>query len=140
MPDAPTDPKELAEMLEAIARKIRKGAVQPPVPATPPAVGGLHVAAPLDSEESDPWVGEMDVFSDETHVTVTAETRNVDAGAVHVSVADGRLHIGAGDGAHAVRRALLLPAPVDEEHAYATFRNGVLDVVLPRRGAGRRGG
>lgn len=130
MPDAPSDPKEMADILEAIARKMRK---VPGAPAAAGVPGGVTVAAP--AEEPGPWLGEVDVFSDETHVTVTAQTRNADASHVHVSVADGRLLIGLGEGLKAARRDLPLPVAVDEEHAYATFRNGVLDIVLPRKGA-----
>lgn len=139
MPEAPTDPKDVADMLEAIARRMRRATpAEQSVPAT--AAGGFYVSAPPAAEASGPSLGEVDVFSDSHHVTVTAETRNADAAHVHVSVSEGRLHINVGDGAAAVRRELALPAPVDEEHAYATFRNGVLDVVLPRRGAVVRGG
>lgn len=116
-------------MLEAIAKKLRK---DPSAPS--PSPGSLEVTLPpVTVEDADPVLGEVDVFTDATAITVTAETRNADAATVHVSVADGRLFIGLGEGARAIRRDLALPAPVDEERAYATFRNGVLDVVLPRR-------
>lgn len=137
MPESKDDPKDVADMLEAIARKLRKG---PAAPTGAPSPGGLHVAAPSGSEETAPWLGEVDLFSDATHVTVTAQTRNADAAHVHVSVADGHLLIGVGEGSLAMRKDVALPAPIDEEHAYATFRNGVLDVVLPLKGSGRRGG
>ena len=134
MPDAPSDPKDMADMLDAIARRMRNA---PGAAATTPATagpGGITIAAPL-ADGANPWLGEVDVFSDATHVTVTAQTRNADASHVHVSVAEGRLLIGLGEGAQAVRRDLPLPVAVDESQAYATFRNGVLDVVLPRKGA-----
>jgi len=50
-----------------------------------------------------------------------------------VSLLDGRLLINLGEGPQAFRRDLPLPAAVDEDAAVATFRNGVLDVVLPRK-------
>lgn len=119
-------------MLEAIAKRLRKedGAAG----RKPPA--GIEVVSPptYGPEDDEPNVGAVDVFADDRHVTVTIETRNIDAGSVHVSVADGRLMINLGEGASACRRDLPLPAAVDEEQAYATFRNGILDVVLPRRG------
>lgn len=138
MADAPADPKDMADMLADIARDMRKSRGE----AAPTAAPGdtLRVEMPPPAkDDAAPWLGEIDLFSDEAYVTVTIETRNAEASALRVSVADGRLHVNLGEGVRAMQRDLPLPVPVDEEHAYATFRNGVLDVVLPRRGAVRRG-
>jgi HSP20 family molecular chaperone IbpA len=81
--------------------------------------------------DEEPAFGAVDLFTDERAVTVTMETRNVDPATVHVSLAEGKLLIGVGEGVGALRRDLTLPAAVDEGAAFATFRNGVLDVVLP---------
>ncbi|HEX2021845.1 MAG TPA: Hsp20/alpha crystallin family protein [Candidatus Thermoplasmatota archaeon] len=128
--EPPTTPKDVADALEALARRIRRADGQPPS-------RGIEVTLP-GADAGDPSLLEVDVFSDDSHVTVTAQTRNADAASVHVSVADGRLFIGLGDGPRACRKDLVLPAPVDEDQAYATFRNGILDVVLPRRDPARR--
>jgi hypothetical protein len=137
--DAPSSPKDVADLLEALARRIRndpafgKGTPLRPAPVTP--ASGMHVSAP--PQKVDPFVdeepafGAVDLFTDERAVTVTVETRNVDPATVHVSLAEGKLLIGVGEGAGALRRDLALPAAVDEGAAFATFRNGVLDVVLP---------
>ena len=136
--DAPSSPKDVADLLEALARRIRNDPAfgrAPPAPARPATASGMHVQPP--AQKVDPFVddepafGEVDLFSDGHNVTVTVETRNVDPAAVHVSLAGGKLLIGVGEGEHALRRDLALPAPVDEGAAFATFRNGVLDVVLP---------
>ena len=86
-----------------------------------------------------PVIGAIDLFADDEAVTVTAETRNADASSVKVTLADDKLWIGLGEGPLAIRRDVKLPKAVDEESAVATFRNGVLDVVLPvkkpKRGA-----
>lgn len=122
MTDKPSDPKDVADTLESLARRIRDtsatGAPQAVSVTAPPA-------------EEGPTLGALDIFSDKDAITVTAETRNADASSVHVSLLDGRLLIGLGEGAKAFKRDLPLPAPVDENAAVATFRNGVLDVVLP---------
>lgn len=91
----------------------------------------LTVSSAAIGDDGRPSLGELDVFTDERAVTVTAQTRNTDAASVHVSLLNGHLLIGLGEGSSAFRRDLPLPAPVDEEGAVATFRNGVLDVVLP---------
>jgi HSP20 family molecular chaperone IbpA len=139
--DAPSSPKDVADMLEALARRIRNdpsfGKAGAP---RAEAKAGISVSAPQRIDppgvDDEPGLGAVDVFSDGEHVTVTIETHNVDPSSVHVSLAGGRLLIGVGEGPQALRRDLPLPAPVDEEAAFATLRNGVLDVVLPvRQGA-----
>jgi HSP20 family molecular chaperone IbpA len=135
MADAPSSPKDVADMLDALARRIR---ADPSFRMTPPA-RGMQVApassnVEIREELGGPQLGAVDVFRDERAVTVTIETRNADASSVHVSLAEGRLLINLGEGPNALRRDLDLPAPVDEDAAFATFRNGILDVVLPLRG------
>lgn len=138
MAEPPSSPKDVADMLDALAKRIR---ADPNFRITPPA-RGMQVIPPSSNlevkEESDaPQLGAVDVFRDERAVTVTVETRNADAASVHVSLADGRLLINLGEGPNALRRDLDLPAAVDEDAAFATFRNGILDVVLPLRGTVR---
>lgn len=111
-------------MLESLARRVRED------PSFSPSAH-LTVAPPAEILDEGPSLGALDIFSDERTVTVTVEAHNTDASHVHVSLLDGRLLIGLGEGSRAFRRDLPLPQPVDEENAVATFRNGVLDVVLP---------
>lgn len=120
--------KDVADLLEDLARKIQ---TDPEWGAGRPSheEGGVTIVTPLEA----PAIGAIDCFADQQAVTVTAETRNADASSVKVTLADDRLFIGLGEGTQAVRRDVRLPAPVDEEAAVATFRNGVLDVVLPIR-------
>lgn len=134
--DPPSSPRDVAEILEALARRLRSDpnfvrAAQAPragMTVTP----GERVE-PVVHEAEEPVLGAVDVLSDDHAVTVTVETHNVDPASVNVSLVGDRLHIGVGEGPKACRRDLPLPAPVDEEKAFATFRNGVLDVVLPRK-------
>jgi HSP20 family molecular chaperone IbpA len=135
MPEKRSDPKDVADMLEALAKRIRS---DPLAAGRAGASGeaGSHVIAPsIEPLEEGPSLGALDVFSDRDAITVTVETRNTDAKSVHVSLLEGRLLINLGEGAQAFRRDLPLPAAVDEEAAIATFRNGILDVVLPLRRA-----
>lgn len=121
------DPKDVADMLEALARKIRQD------PGLTRDAASMSVPASMPDHDEEPGLGELDVFTDDKAVTVTVETRNTEASHVHVSLLEGRLLINLGEGPTALRRDLALPAAVDEEGAVATFRNGVLDVVLPLR-------
>lgn len=121
-----SDPRDVADMLEALARRIRSEGAVPPDQDIPPIMAPFAV-----EDDGFPALGVVDVFADASAVTVTAETRNTEARHVHVSLLNGRLMIGLGEGPSAARRDVALPAEVDEDTAVATFRNGVLDVVLP---------
>lgn len=135
MAEKPSDPKDVADILEGLARRIRS---DPEDPRASPDAGRLPVTVtpPVGVMESEgPSLGALDVFTDRDAVTVTVETRNTEARQVHVSLLEGRLLINLGEGPSAFRRDLPLPVAVDEDAAVATFRNGILDVVLPiRRG------
>lgn len=124
MPEKPSESRDVSDMLESLARRVRED------PSFSPSAH-LTIAPPAEMLDEGPSLGALDVFTDDRAVTVTAEARNTDAAAVHVSLLDGRLLIGLGEGSRAYKRDLPLPLPVDEENAVATFRNGVLDVVLP---------
>lgn len=127
MPDKGPEPKnDVADMLESLARQMREAAERPDP-------GRVLVTPTPDAVGDGPSLGALDVFTDARAVTVTIETRNADAAQVRVSLLDGRLLIHLGEGPKAFRRDLPLPVAVDEEMAAATFRNGVLDVVLPLR-------
>ncbi|HUR70282.1 MAG TPA: Hsp20/alpha crystallin family protein [Candidatus Thermoplasmatota archaeon] len=130
MPEKVSDPKDVADMLEALAKRIRGDPTFSRKAAEDRQAVSVALAAGLAGEEG-PSLGALDVFTDDRNVTVTVETRNAEATSVHVSLLEGRLLIGLGDGPLAFRRDLPLPAAVDEENAVATFRNGILDVVLP---------
>lgn len=131
MAESPPTRKDVADLLEQVTRRMR---ADPSFQAAQAhAKDGLTVYAPPAPAPGEPALGEVDLQRDETSITVTAETRNADAGSVHVTLADDRLSIGLGEGVRALRRDLTLPAPVDEERAVATLRNGILDIVLPLR-------
>ncbi|MFA5860885.1 MAG: Hsp20/alpha crystallin family protein [Candidatus Thermoplasmatota archaeon] len=123
--------KDVADLLENLARRIRNdpewGAGQPGRVEQ----GGITIFTGDPTER--PHLGEVGLIEDTDAITVTAETRNTDAHEVHVTLADDKLFIGLGEGPAALRKGVSLPCPVDEEAAVATFRNGILDIVLPLR-------
>jgi HSP20 family protein len=95
-----------------------------------------------------PWQPKVDVTEDKDAVTVKAEVPGVEQDDLSVSLQDGVLTIKGEKEAekeekdkqyHRVERtygafvrALRLPAAVDSEKVAATFKNGVLTVVLPK--------
>lgn len=134
----PASPRDVADILEAIARRLRSDPsfLDEVVNRPRAVVSRVSVTAPANVEVTDdgsPDFGAVDVLVGDTHVTVTAETANVDPSSVHVSVIDRHLILSVGHGPEERRRDVTLPVDVDEELAAATFRNGVLDVVLPIR-------
>lgn len=133
MSESPPTKKDVADILEKLAVRMREDPSF--LAAQANAKDGLTVYAPPEGRPDEPSLGELDLQTDALAITVTAETRNADANSVHVTLADDRLSIGLGEGMRALRRDLTLPAPVDEERAVATLRNGILDIVLPLRKA-----
>lgn len=131
MAEAPAPPKDVVELLEKVAREMRADPTFLAAEAEAAQRGGLTVLA--DASGHAPSLAGVDLQDEGDAITVTAETRNAQPGHVHVTLADLVLSIGLGEGKDAYRHDLVLPAPVDEERAVATFRNGVLDIVLPRR-------
>lgn len=131
MTDTSSPHKDVADLLENLARRIRNdpewGAGQPARVER----GGITVYS--DDPADRPHLGAVDLIRDLDAITVTAETRNTDPQEVHVTLADDKLFIGLGEGPAALRKDVTLPCPVDEEAAVATFRNGILDIVLPLR-------
>lgn len=136
MPPTPSsNPRDVADILEAIARRLRSDpAFLGELDRRSAGVQRVAVTQPTNLEITDdglPDFGAVDVLVGDTHVTVTAETRNADQASVHVSVMDRHLMLSVGEGPEERRRDVALPVDVDEELAAATFRNNVLDVVLP---------
>lgn len=127
----PTHHKDVAEVIEAVTLKINR---DPAWGAGHPSHqdGNITVFEGDEFEGDDPEIGTIDVKEEPNKITVTIETLNVKPADVHVSLLDGMLLIRLGEGRDAERRDLTLSTRVDEENSVATFRNGVIDVVLPR--------
>lgn len=141
MAETPHGPKDVADLLESLAQRIRDEPSLAPM-AAGVGRGGTPVgpwSVPAELLDDRPALGEHDIVSDGERVTVTIEAPRADPKTVSVSLLAGRLLVGLGEGPGAPRRDYDLPELVDEDKAVATFRNGVLDVVLPiRRTAAHR--
>lgn len=140
MVETPAAPKDVADVLETLARRLRDDPIFAP-DAPLARRGGTPVgpwSVPAELLDDRPALGEHDIFSDGERVTVTIEAHRADPRTLNVTVAAGRLFIGLGEGPGAPKRDFDLTVPVDEARAVATLRNGVLDVVLPIRRTGAR--
>lgn len=133
MAESHSPPKDVTDILDALAIRLRQDPSYLAAEAQAETAGGLTIYPAPESAASGPVLGALDLLEDEDAITLTAETRNADPSSVHVTLADDLLSIGLGEGHHALRREVRLPSAVDEERAVATLRNGVLDIVLPLR-------
>lgn len=87
---------------------------------------------PIISEEREPLV---DVIEKGDEIRVIAEVPGVDKNNIKVRINDNILTITAQEGDRKYYKEVELPAPVDENSAKANYRNGVLEVILKKKGA-----
>lgn len=104
--------------------------------------------APVRANESSVWAPKLDVSEDEQALRVTAELPGLEEKDVEVTFADGVLTIQGEKRAEqeqhgkqyhriersygAFHRSIQLPVDVDQEKVSASFKQGVLTVVLPK--------
>jgi len=74
----------------------------------------------------------VDLFDEGDHVLVVAELPGVDAADVKFQVEDDVLTLEASHGKCKYRKEVLLPSPVIVEDATPAYRNGVLELRLPK--------
>ncbi len=84
---------------------------------------------PLISEEREPIA---DVIEKDDEIRVVAELPGVDKNNIKVNVDGNTLTIQAQSEDKKYYKEIELPAPVDENSAKATYKNGVLEVVLKK--------
>ncbi|MEM0173640.1 MAG: archaeal heat shock protein Hsp20 [Sulfolobaceae archaeon] len=92
---------------------------------------------PIISEEREPLV---DVIEREDEIRVVAELPGVDKNNIKLRVVNGnKLIIQAQSEERKYYKEIELPAEVDEKLAKATYKNGVLDVVLKKKSVSEKG-
>lgn len=128
----PAHHKDVVDTIETVTLKIHK---DPAWGASHPShqEGDITVFEGDEFEGDDPEIGTIDVKEESDKITVTVETKNATRDQINVTLNENQLHvklIGRFESAH---REVKLPGDVDEERATATFRNGVIDVLLPRK-------
>jgi len=109
----------------------------------------FHQSQPTRSGESRPWVPQVDITEDETAYTITTDLPEVPKEAVRVTVEDGVLTV-RGERkwekksdttkVHLVERtygsftrSFRLPDDAAGDQVSASFKEGVLKVILPKR-------
>ena len=110
---------------------------------------GTHPSLPAMSDRSRPALGPPSAIADEAHpvrepttdvvvtparIYVTVELPGVSRETLEVTATNGQLTIHAiGADGHVFHTEIDLHHPVEPDAVTATYRNGVLDVTLPRR-------
>jgi len=91
-------------------------------------------------EEREPLV---DIIPEKDAVRVVIELPGVEKGEINLDAAEQSLRVNVTNPDHRFVRTIALPVRVDERSAKATYKNGILEVVLARKepaGAGERPG
>lgn len=102
-------------------------------PASRPALAPPGVVLEADLELREPAV---EVLQTPRRIHLTVEIPGAIRDRIDVTATSSRVRIVAPTADERVfSRELELPEPVDPDGIVATYRNGVLDVTLPRRGA-----
>ena len=89
------------------------------------------------TEEAEPLV---DIFEEDDTIKVVVEMPGVDKEKIRVRAVDDRHIIVEGsDHGRKYRKEIELPTDADVESARATYRNGILEIVLRKKRGGERG-
>lgn len=75
----------------------------------------------------------IDVFDEEDTVLVVAELPGVNKSDINLAVKDNSLVIEAHDADRKYEKNIRLPAPVDASGMRSSYKNGILEVTLPKR-------
>lgn len=108
-------------------------------------VGGLDEGLKVESfgnirqTESGPVVEEVreplvDVFEEGEEVSVVAELPGVEEGGIQIDVEGDILTIAAQDGGRKYSKEVLLPASVEGSKMRSSYKNGVLEIRIPKAG------
>jgi len=91
---------------------------------------------PIHPEEREPHV---DMIEGDEEIAVTVEIPNIRKEDIDLRITEDKLEIRAKNSAEGFYKTLELPSRVDPDTARATYRNGILDIVIRRREGAREG-
>lgn len=81
----------------------------------------------------------IDVFDTDSTIHVVAEMPGIEKEDVELSIDGRELSIRAVRGNRRYHEAVELPVEVEDTGAKATYKNGVLEIVLKKKGSGKKG-
>ena len=133
------EPESANPDVDRIVRRLDARRSLPPVVDSPPQALGSPSAVIEEGQQAREAAAEVVVTPSRVYVTMelpgaAKETLEVTATATQVTV-----HARGPEG-RTIHQEIDLPGPVDPDAVTATYRNGVLDVSLPRRKGCRNGG
>lgn len=105
-------------------------------PQVRPNVAGGKGIPQVVADEREPLT---DVIEDVKQVAITMELPGVDKKDINMHMTDDELEISVDNEARKYHKRVRLPAKVDPKTTKATYTNGVLDVTVQKRAAGKAG-
>ena len=75
----------------------------------------------------------VDVFHEAEEVLIVIDLGGFNRGDIHLNITPKEYFIVAKRGEHEFRETITLPMEVDMDHTSEHFRNGVLEIILPRK-------
>ncbi len=135
---------KIEDMMDEMLRDMQSGAFKQVKPGEP-LVYGVNIRIGPDGkpvinqfgnvtpkgvkEEREPLV---DVIAEKKHVRVVVELPGVEKDQIRLTVQPDNLRIAVNNPQRKFSKQIRLPAPVREESAKATYKNGILEVLLER--------
>lgn len=98
---------------------------------------GEESEKPLELEEREPLT---DILEGENEIYVTVEIPGVEREDINLQVIENTLTIDVGVEKRKYHKNIKLSSEVDPDSTAATYKNGVLDITLKRKGKGGEGG
>ena len=78
-------------------------------------------------------VSAPDIIESREQVSVTLELPDVDEESIAIDVSESQLEISVSSADKKFKKVVNLPSPVDPESVVSTYRNGILDVAVPKK-------
>ncbi len=96
----------------------------------------IESSIPIHPDEREPHI---DMIEGDEEIAVTVEVPNVRKEDIDLRITEDKLEIKVKDPAEGFYKTVKLPSKVDPDTAKATYRNGILDIVIRRKEGAREG-
>lgn len=88
-------------------------------------------SGPVVEEIREPLV---DIFEEEKEISMVAELPGVEESGIEIGIEGDTLTLKAGNGGRKYSRRVKLPSPVDASKMTSAYKNGVLEIHIPKAG------